>query len=75
MDYIDREMTKTSRLVRRVRANEVPEDVVEPVDWGRELDDDFEWVWQELLIKLYLVLAVMVLAMLAAGLIWGLVNA
>tara|TARA_B110000259_G_C13963144_1_gene381509 strand:- start:365 stop:592 length:228 start_codon:yes stop_codon:yes gene_type:complete len=75
MDYIDREMTKTSRLVRRVRANEVPEDVVEPVDWGRELDDDFAWVWQELLIKLYLVLAVMALAMLAAGFIWGLINA
>jgi len=74
MNYIDREMTKTSRLVRRVRANEIPEDV-EPIDWSRELDDDFEWVWQELLIKLYLILAVMVLSMLAAGFIWGLVNA
>lgn len=75
MDYIEREMIKTSRLVRRIRADEVPEDVVEPVDWSRELDDDFEWVWQELLIKLYLVLAVAVLTMLAAGFIWGLVNA
>jgi hypothetical protein len=75
MNYIEREMIKTSRLVRRIRADEVPEDVVEPVDWSRELDDDFEWVWQELLIKLYLILAVAVLTMLAAGFIWGLVNA
>jgi len=74
MNYIEREMTKTSRLVRRVRAGDVPEDI-EPIDWSRELDDDFEWIWQELLIKLYLILAVMVLAMLAAGFTWGLINA
>ena len=74
MNYAEWEMMKSSRLVRRVRAGEVPEDV-EPIDWSRELDDDFEWIWPELLIKLYLVLAVVVLAMLAAGFIWGLINA
>lgn len=75
MNYAEWEMMKSSRLVRRVRAGKVPEDVVEPIDWSRELDDDFEWIWPELLIKLYLVLAVVVLAMLAAGFIWGLINA
>lgn len=74
MNYAEWEMMKSSRLVRRVRAGKVPEDV-EPIDWSRELDDDFEWIWPELLIKLYLVLAVVVLAMLAAGFIWGLINA
>ena len=75
MNNAEWEMMKSSRLVRRVRAGKVPEDVVEPIDWSRELDDDFEWIWPELLIKLYLVLAVVVLAMLAAGFIWGLINA
>ena len=74
MNYAEWEMMKTSRLVRRIRAGEVPKDV-EPIDWSRELDDDFEWIWSELLIKLYLVLAVVVLTMLAAGFIWGLINA
>tara|TARA_R110000868_G_scaffold61959_5_gene187762 strand:- start:147 stop:371 length:225 start_codon:yes stop_codon:yes gene_type:complete len=74
MNNAEWEMMKSSRLVRRVRAGKVPEDV-EPIDWSRELDDDFEWIWPELLIKLYLVLAVVVLAMLAAGFIWGLINA
>ena len=71
MNYAEWEMMKSSRLVRRVRAGEVPEDV-EPIDWSRELDDDFEWIWSELLIKLYLVLSVVVLAMLAAGFLYGL---
>ena len=71
MNYAEWEMMKTSRLVRRVRAGKVPEDV-EPIDWSRELDDDFEWIWSELLIKLYLVLSVVVLAMLAAGFLYGL---
>ena len=71
MNYAEWEMMKSSRLVRRVRAGEVPEDV-EPIDWSRELDDDFEWIWSELLIKLYLVLSVVVLAMLAAGFVYGL---
>ena len=45
MNNAEWEMLKTSYLVRRVRAGEVPEDVREPIDWHRELNDDYDWVW------------------------------
>ena len=75
MNNAEWEMLKTSHLVRRVRAGEVPEDVREPIDWHRELNDDYEWVWSEMLVQLYWVMAVVVLVALAAGFIWGWIYA
>ena len=75
MNNAEWEMLKTSYLVRRVRVGEVPEDVREPIDWHRELNDDYEWVWSEMLVQLYWVMAVVVLVALAAGFIWGWVHA
>ena len=47
MTTVQQEMAKTDKMVRRVRANTLPEPEVlpvkEPIDWRAEFEDDWDY--------------------------------
>lgn len=71
MDYVERELFKTSKLVRQVPADQVPADVKEPTDWRAELYDDYDWPWYEWFTRLYWVLIVVVFCSVLAGFLYA----
>lgn len=71
MDNLERELLMTSKMVRRIAVNHIPEDVKEPVDWRAELYNDYDWPWNELFTRLYWVLIVVIFCSMLAGFLYA----